>query len=175
MSLIPKILSMPGSYTCFGRKSRTRNILVDRQSARQAGVMLHGSTQKMEEHVSGERAKAEANYEEKFRRRLENLHTVTSILPMSPTFRFIDVPSPRRDRYLRHMGIIRAPWVNQDTKAGEWGLSCVGCRKNDRIDSTPQYLDRRRMYSSDGYLAHSEECTQSQQAWKLYLDRDAIP
>ena len=174
LSLVPKILKVPGSYTCFGRKSRTREFLFDRQCARQAGIMLHGSAHKMEEYVFDKRAKAEAKHEEKFRRQVESPHTVTSILSIPPP-RFMDEPNPRRDRYLRFVGIIRAPWVNRDTKAREWGLSCIGCRKNDRIDNIPRHLDRRRIYTSNGYLAHFEECTQSQQAWDLYLDHDTIP
>lgn len=51
LSKLPIALSLPGRYSGFDKIRRTRSALVDRESARQAGIAVHHSSAQMEAYV----------------------------------------------------------------------------------------------------------------------------
>jgi hypothetical protein len=103
--------SIPGVYSYSYKKVRKQWILVDSESARRAGIELHGSITAMEQFVSRIAAK-----------KLQRFHERATAAPQlrrpRTEYPYDDLSGNPR----RFMAIARAPWLNRNMRRLEWGF-----------------------------------------------------
>lgn len=160
------ITTLPGEYSYDSLPRRKRVLLVDRTDARNAGIKLHGSSALMETFVKQHRFQMIARYKQKLRQ----MPATRVRRPPCPPYRnqFDD----NTHNPLRFMATVRAPWVKAQSGIADWGLSCRGCWIiNGQIEGIRR-LDRRRMFSSDGFIDHVKDCRFSQEAFAFLSSSD---
>ncbi|KAK6840898.1 hypothetical protein PG987_001758 [Apiospora arundinis] len=67
----------------------------------------------------------------------------------------------------RRMACTTLPWYDPDTSQAEGGVCCKGClsRNNSRSLEWSASVCKNRMFSSEGFLAHFEECWYAKHLW----------
>jgi hypothetical protein len=127
LKTLPQMLSRPGTYTPDGRDCLARLDLVDKESARQAGVALHGSVVAMKERV---RQDTEQKWQ-RYRCRLASFtkSSIKSSVRRPP--RTVELWDGQHENPLRFMAVVRAPWLDRSSQSVEWGAHCKGCRDLD--------------------------------------------
>ena len=178
LSLLPTCLSTRSLCSRYTGIWPTRVTFVDEESARRAGIMLHGSADMMDEYVLSKSAERQILHaQEQIKRRLAGQQGARQILanpnpvvPKYPVLTRVNLYGIRDYDAIILAGSIRAPYLDQENGTVEWGLSCVACR-NQHPWQRGKMHDKRKLYSPDQYLDHLEECERSQEAWRLYVDR----
>ena len=138
LDTIPQMRSMPGIYSPNERKCTRRLWLLDPGSARQAGIVAHGSVTEMEQHVT----RLAATQSEVAAR--NNTHRR---LPVDPF-------DGQSSNPLRFMAATQTPMYNRLTQKIEVGVYCVGCQ--DSHDRRPLHF--RRRYVEETFDTHLREC-----------------
>lgn len=113
--------SLPGRYSPREIKCRSRITLFDRDSARQAGTVAHGSVSAMEQYASKVACKKLENYS--CRKRLRKAGGPNPRRPRSGDGFDGHESNPRR-----FMGAIRAPFLDVRTGSSELGFHCLACK-----------------------------------------------
>lgn len=143
LDALPSMQSLRGTYSTHPNQRYTSASLrlFDYDSARQAGISVHGSADAMEKYASN----LEFNRLEKFRPR--------SIRRRQP---LRDEPYDHVHNPNRFMGIIRAPFLKRSsgTIFQEWGFNCFGCNDPD----VPPPCHTRRLYTAESFKHHTRKC-----------------
>ena len=183
LSKLPIALSLPGRYSEWTKIRRARIALVDRESARQAGIAIHHSSAQMKEYVGSSpffpsltsnncmrarytlqlKAGRAAKYEARLLRR-----DFGSRKPSCPPY--TNLFDGKGANPYRFMCVVGFPWLDRCSGKVERGLSCRGCR--DKFDfETEGQLDWRRLYTANGYLQHIKKCDKSIEILTLLLGK----
>ncbi|EEP78298.1 predicted protein [Uncinocarpus reesii 1704] len=147
VAALPAMKSVPGFYSGRLLKCRTRHNLVDYESARQAGIKLHGSVAEMERHCS----EMELQRREQYLQRKSEFKSGGGRAPRRPPL--VEPFDGRQSNPRRYMAIVPAPYITTG-KVIEWGFHCEGCRKHNY--SRP--LHWRRKFTVASFEAHLREC-----------------
>jgi hypothetical protein len=151
---LPKLISLPGAY------SRGRDTMIKRiqlclpATAHGAGVLQHGSKTRMYAYVQQEKAKLEAKMRKKVRGMEGNIRGEEVVMVSTPS---AQVEDTKWDNPLRHMVVVRFPWLDKRKRRVEWGTPCVRCRENAKDFEDGERLWNVR-YSEGGLLEHLETC-----------------
>ncbi|KAJ5374294.1 hypothetical protein N7517_006300 [Penicillium concentricum] len=146
MAKLPSFKTIPGRYSSGGIKCRRQLTLIDHSAAREAGIIVHGSSTAMKEYASGSltnriQAHQSRNAQSTRRGKPRPLRSDDSFDGFS-------------SNPMRFMGIIRAPVLDTTTGAPEWGFHCIACK--------PYHYSRplhwRRKFTKESYRNHIEEC-----------------
>lgn len=153
LNTLPRMRSIPGKYANNPKKCRERLTLVDPESARRAGIALHGSVAAMEDHAWDIAGQKMLRYEVR-------LAQLSAGLSGSSTTRRPRIEGPfdrESDNPLRFMAIVHMPWLNRTTQDIELGSFCVGCEGSYNAHrNKPMYF--RRRFNVDSFNAHLKEC-----------------
>ncbi|PLB48396.1 hypothetical protein P170DRAFT_211578 [Aspergillus steynii IBT 23096] len=144
---LPCMKSFPGCYSPLELRCRQRQTLFDYSAARQAGIVAHGTIHSMEKYASETLAKRLATYNSKLSTRRTG-----GARPRPP--RLEDSFDGQCSNPKRFMGIIRAPFFNQQTGSLEWGLHCIACESHHYH----RPLHWRREFTVKGFQDHISEC-----------------
>lgn len=145
----PYLKSIPGCYSPGWKSVRTRLTLVDPDSARRAGIALHGSVSAMEQYVSAMASKKLEEYRKRVASKAASAPDSTSRRPRSEDSFDGQMSNPRR-----FMAVVRTPWLDLRTKSLEWGFHCVGCERQYRC----RPMHWRRKFTRGTLLDHIREC-----------------
>lgn len=164
VSSLPTLSAPPVIQSGSQEACQRRTRLVDRDSAEKAGIRLHGSMQAMRNFAEKLDSQAKLEYEQQqlLYANLGTAYRPSNYIPRPP-----DRAAAKRNRF---MGVIRFPYLNNDTRLLEWGLSCTGCLRENQLSRQqsrlvcPRTRDWRRMFTTQGYLDHLAECEQSRSA-----------
>ncbi|CAG9987352.1 unnamed protein product [Clonostachys byssicola] len=102
---LPRLLTLGGRYSPEGVRLQNKQILVDYDAAREAGIARHGSLEEMEAYVAAARGRAG-------RRR--------------------GPPDGKAGNPLRFAAVVRFPWYDEASGELEWGFHCRGCEKSEQ-------------------------------------------
>ncbi|CAH0046281.1 unnamed protein product [Clonostachys solani] len=102
---LPRLLTLGGRYSPEGGKLQNKQVLVDYDAAREAGISRHGSQEGMEAYVAAARGRAG-------RRR--------------------GPPDGKAGNPLRFAAAVRLPWYDESSGELEWGFHCRGCEKSEQ-------------------------------------------
>ncbi|CAH0019344.1 unnamed protein product [Clonostachys rhizophaga] len=102
---LPRLLTLGGRYSPEKEKLQNKQILVDYDAAREAGIARHGSREGMEAYVAAARGRAG-------RRR--------------------GPPDGKAGNPLRFAAVVRLPWYDEASGELEWGFHCRGCEKSEQ-------------------------------------------
>lgn len=145
---LPRMRSIPGTYSPNEKKSRKRLALVDSESARLAGITLHGSSSAMERHVSEITAGKLREFKKRGSQAAAGGSGTTLRRLRQP--RTEDLFDGRSGNPMRFMAIIRMPWLNRISQELQWGFHCAGCQDS--------YFDRplhfRRQFTVASFREH---------------------
>ncbi|KAH8725641.1 hypothetical protein GQ44DRAFT_739461 [Phaeosphaeriaceae sp. PMI808] len=127
LSTLPRMTSIPGTYSPNERKRHERPALVDSESAYRAGITFHGSSIAMKQYVSNTLAQKLQD----FNRRASQ---ATAEESGSSTHRLrrpqTKEPFDGRSRNpMRFMAIVRMAVLKKVSQELEWGFHCIGCEK----------------------------------------------
>lgn len=163
---LPCMQSLPGRYSLDCTDGNThirRAALISFNSAKEAGIKIHGRQEGTAEYFARQEGMRAAKY---FARRTHN-----SLVAGKRNFLLLQArtraqyPSPfhlsqsfRAWEYMaqQFMAAIRFPTLDPSNGTIEWGLSCKGCR-DGRLNDV-ETKDWEAMYTKRGYLAHFEQC-----------------
>ncbi|KAI5465235.1 hypothetical protein BGZ63DRAFT_478851 [Mariannaea sp. PMI_226] len=145
---LPCMRVIPGIYSPNEKRAKS-SVLVDYQSAQDAGISRYGSLITMHEYVADVEAKRLDAYE----RALEaQLHRPNTRRRQGP--RATDSFDGHSGNPFRFVAIVRVPWLNRASKEMvEWGFHCVGCSKS----SCPP-LHYRRKFTVASFDDHIKQC-----------------
>jgi hypothetical protein len=149
LETLPCLTSLPGEYSTKKFERLMQVTLVDRESAHRAGVVLHGSSEAMERHVSNALGQE-----------FQKLDKKTSAEGYRPSFhRFRQhmtegIYDGRSENPVRYMAIVRIPWVKKISQELEWGFHCIGCQNLSH--SRPLHF--RRKFTATKFMEHLREC-----------------
>ncbi|KAL2167502.1 hypothetical protein VTG60DRAFT_1196 [Thermothelomyces hinnuleus] len=147
---LPCVRVIPGIYSPNERKiPRSVSVLVDRESARLAGIRLHGSLDAMERYVASLEAREIDAY---------NQRIVAAEGDRRPALRMRRPGvrpqfDGRSGNPFRFVAIIRVPWIRRGSREAEWGFHCLGCQNLSRFP-----LHWRRQFTSASFKEHLREC-----------------
>lgn len=144
---VPRLRSIPGCYTREETDLRTRLTLVDSESARRAGIALHGSVSAMEQHASEMAYKRRRAYAAKRELKAEGALIPTPRRPRPTRAYGVREADPRR-----FLAIVRAPWLDLRTRSLEWGFHCLSCLY---MDDPWQWAAK---FTAETFHSHFEEC-----------------
>ncbi|CAI6087193.1 unnamed protein product [Clonostachys chloroleuca] len=102
---LPRLLTLGGRYSPEGGKLQNKQILVDYDAARGAGIARHGSQEEMEAYVAAARGRAG---------------------------RGRGPPDGKAGNPLRFAAVVRLPWYEETSGELEWGFHCRGCEKSEQ-------------------------------------------
>ena len=142
VNTLPKFKIVPGVYSEGQRKCRTRSTLIDRETARDAGVERHGSQEAMEEYVTEQQKKVSDKYSARKRKvKIDGKDAkVRRPKRIEPSDR-----GEENDR--RFVAVIRAPPIDKITMTAQQGRYCLGCDERDW----------RREYNKITFAEHIEK------------------
>jgi hypothetical protein len=149
LETLPCLTSLPGEYSLGKNRHQPRFILVDRESAYRAGVVLHGSSEAMERYVSNALGQE-----------FQKLDKKISAKRYGPSFhhllRFMtrEMHDGRSGNVLRFMAIVRIPWMKRTSQELEWGFHCIGCQNL----SHSRQMHSRREFIVTTFMGHLKEC-----------------
>ena len=143
---LPRMRSIPGLYSPKGKKVRDRITLVDRESARQAGITLHGTATAMDRYVFEEQRKLgrRANWD------MWDWHNVR----VGPAVFRLRIRNPRIGDPVRFMAVVRMPWMNKASQGLEMGFHCKACEKSIRH----LLFHWRRKFTEASFVEHLKQC-----------------
>lgn len=125
LNTLPQMLGRAGTYSPHSKKCRAQLDLVDGNSARQAGVALHGSAAAMEERAQEAAEQKLRQYRDRRAQWAAKSSTKSSARRPPRT----EVPwDGEEENPLRFMAVVRAPWLDRSSQSVEWGAYCKGCK-----------------------------------------------
>jgi hypothetical protein len=139
------MLVVPGTYAPNMKKAN-QTLLIDYQSALYAGVLLHGSVNAMNKHVSRTKAKDMEAYEKRLEASSRSGARVRRPYNSDP----VDLNSANP---LRYVAIVRVPWLDRPAQEIEWGFHCSGCENSSRLP-----LHYRRQFTTVSFDEHLRQC-----------------
>jgi hypothetical protein len=139
--------SVKGTYSPGEKKIRQRLFLVDSESARRAGIALHGCSKVMEQYVSDVLAQNQQKYNKRISRPNAERSGIGMRQPPQPR---IEDPLDGEENPLRFMAVVRMPCMNKASQTLESGFHCTGCRKSLR--SRQQHW--RRKFTTTSFREH---------------------
>ena len=147
------------------RRLQDSILLVDRESARSAGIIHHGSFEAMQEYVANADPDIHKSYIKEIKEREPErksewmikkgvkMRCEKKVISNDDMFRnMVEVEQCCywcRDA-LRCMAMLRVPWLNRKSGRDEWGFNCAGCKR-----SGGEYYSRQYIMST--FKAHLEE------------------
>ena len=146
---LPQIRSIPGCYSPNLKYCPLPLTLIDYESARDAGIILHGSLRAMEQYASRMVFKSREKYDTRY-----SEWTLRKSGPKPRPPRFEDSWDGKSGNPIRFMAIVAAPYLNPTTRCPEWGFHCVGCRK----ENAGRLLNWRRKFIMDTFNEHIRQC-----------------
>lgn len=144
---LPRMTVVPGVYSPVKKKAKQR-ILVDYESALNAGIALHGSSSAMQQHVSEMEAQ-----------RLQAYYAKVAAMQQSGSNVRIRRPRTREphdgqsENPHRFVAIVRLPWLNKTSQGVEWGFHCLACKTCARPP-----LHFRRTFTIVSFTNHLKQC-----------------
>ncbi|KAL5339819.1 hypothetical protein BJX70DRAFT_362583 [Aspergillus crustosus] len=139
---IPLLRSVAGFYSCRGQKWNRSLVLVDRVSARTAGIALRGGVEAMEQHVQNQARNAQQLYVSR---------VAAGGIPRAP--RTLETVDEGEANPRRFMGVVRAPALG--VGGLDWGVRCLGCKNEYR--PKPSGLHWLRLFTWEGLEEHIRE------------------
>ncbi len=123
--------------------------LFDQDSARSMGIAVHGTIEKMEEHVASTALQRWSDYEEKKSKKRGK----------EPSRPRVEGPS---DEYggnpQRYMAVVSIPYYDAQTKLAESGFLCSGCRNEPAYQYGEEWnLDWNRKFSTETFIDHVKQ------------------
>lgn len=144
---LPRMKAVPGKYSPKQKNIQEPLVLVDMESAKQEGILLHGSASVMRQHVYNtynqmwqEKLKLDKSCIEEETQMLRFHHLRAQL----KEYRFDGTPA----NPLRFLAIIRIPWFNRVSQELEWGFHCIACQ--DSYHSRSLYPRRKFTAASFG-------------------------
>ena len=144
---LPHMRSIPGTYSPNRKRAKGRLLLVDFDSARCAGIAIHGCTTAMEQHVASSMTEELQSY---------NARTLAGTGRRTRRLRTEDIFDAKSGNALRFMAIVRLPHLDSISQNLEYGSHCVGCRKASRSRS----MHWRRKFTQESFITHLRLCGQ---------------
>ena len=142
---LPRMRSLPGTYSPNEKKARQGLTLVDFESAQRAGVTLHGSTVMMERYVAETKDRQLKSYEA---RALKANGSRIRRPRMTHPF------DGQSGNPLRFMAIVRLPHLHQVSRTLEYGFHCLGCENA----LYTREMHWRRKFNADSFTVHLSRC-----------------
>ncbi|KAL9099211.1 MAG: hypothetical protein Q9163_005254 [Psora crenata] len=156
LATIPQIRSIPGYYSPNKKICRKRLTLFDHDSARCAGIAVHGTVSAMEEYVSKVAEQRRSNFKDK-----ESMYLSTGGQRGKPRpLRDQDAWDAKSGNPYRFMAIVSAPFFNAKTRSIAWGLYCIGCR--DEKEGPDMHW--RKRFTMETFIDHMKQ-------WGEIIDR----
>ena len=148
---LPQMCCLPGTYSPQKKQLRVATKFVDFESARNAGIALHGSIAAMERYASDKLDEKLYHYQMRVRENLKSFmdpyHRVRRPRTEDPVDRKTGNP-------FRFMAVVATPWLNRVSQKPEWGYYCAGC-----LDYAGEWpLHSRRKYTLASFSEHLREC-----------------
>ncbi|KAI1399366.1 hypothetical protein F4819DRAFT_420819 [Hypoxylon fuscum] len=143
---LPRMRVLPGLYSP-SRKKATPLVLVDYESALNAGISLHGSLSNMQQYVEHKKAQDDQAYAEK----VAAARLRGSI--RQPHRSVTEAFDAHAFNPLRFVVIVRVPWFNTALREEDWGSYCIGCE-----DSSEPPLHYRRKFTVTSFDDHLRQC-----------------
>jgi hypothetical protein len=156
IDILPHMKSIPGTFSPNGRKCKNRLRLVDHDSARCAGIKIHGTAITMEQYVADVARRKQEEFEKKLGKRFEKrkTHVQTGGIITWPCPLIKSAVDGHSSNPLRFLAIVRMPVYNRLTQTVEDGRYCIGCEREYRSGRQ----NWRRQFSKASFDAHLLEC-----------------
>lgn len=143
IKLLPKMNSVPGRYTILNKTCQSRLILIDSDTARQAGLAIHASTSGIERHIARLAAQKMSAYHKR----------AGSAGGKRVPYRRPPREHPPRDDHeynsRRFMAIVPVPFIDIRSGRAEWGFHCLGCR-----NEFGEFRHSRRQFIATDFRYH---------------------
>lgn len=143
MNALPRMRSIPGRYSSFYKKGSTPLVLIDFESAYNAGIARHGSISAMESYV--DRMETQKRNNALKRKAAKGVRTTRP--PQIRVYMYA------WRQLLRSMAIVRMPCLDRATQQLEWGFYCKGC---SRSWSKPFHCER--LFTWTSFHEHLTQC-----------------
>ena len=127
---LPRMWSLPGTYSPNVKKVPKRVSLVDSESASHAGIALHGSLEAMEKYVADQTNQKILQYKERLSYAAQYGFGTKMSIPRPPMTE--DIFDGKSGNPFRFMAVVRMPWLDRARQELEWGFHCQGCRRKSR-------------------------------------------
>lgn len=157
LTAVACLRSIPGRYSWNAIKLPTRLTFVDPESARQAGIVRHGSVRVMEQYVSDMASRRLRDYRSTLARR-RKIDGASELAPRPP--RSEDDPDAGSINPRRFIATLRTPWLDLRRKSLEWGFHCLACQHAGGLGPRR----RERKFSIETFHGHIEDCGE---VWKI--------
>ncbi|KAI8679458.1 F-box domain-containing protein [Fusarium keratoplasticum] len=147
---LPHMKVMPGVYSP-ARVASVESVFVDSESALNAGLEIHGSSDVMTETVIEKEMERINEYS---RRRYEAAFSEEDPKPfVEPPEVFLSRCDERVNNPHRFLAIVPAPWFNKAKQLTEQGFHCIGCEDLEKMP-----FHHRRRFTATSFEEHLEEC-----------------
>ncbi|KAJ3466028.1 hypothetical protein FSOLCH5_006176 [Fusarium solani] len=147
---LPHMKVMPGVYSP-ARVASVECVFVDSESALNAGLEIHGSSDVMTETVIEKEMERINEYS---RRRYEAAFSEEDPKPfVEPPEVFLSRCDERVNNPHRFLAIVPAPWFNKSKQLTEQGFHCIGCEDLEKMP-----FHHRRRFTATSFEEHLEEC-----------------
>ncbi|KAI8689703.1 hypothetical protein LRP88_14003 [Fusarium phalaenopsidis] len=147
---LPHMKVMPGVYSP-ARVASVESVFVDSESALNAGLEIHGSSDVMTETVIEKEMERINEYS---RRRYEAAFSEEDPKPfVEPPEVFLSRCDERVNNPHRFLAIVPAPWFNKSKQLTEQGFHCIGCEDLEKMP-----FHHRRRFTATSFEEHLEEC-----------------
>ena len=147
INTLPRMRVICGIYSPNEKRVGAPSVLVDYESALDAGISLHGSLRAMQKYV----ADMEAQKLQAYNARVSAAAAASITCRMrQPTTS--DPFDGKSGNPFRFVAIVNVPWLNRSLQEVEWGFHCVGCEKCCR-----RPLHYRRKFTAASFHDHLKE------------------
>ncbi|RTE82629.1 hypothetical protein BHE90_002832 [Fusarium euwallaceae] len=147
---LPHMKALLGVYSP-ARVASVDTVFVDSESALNAGLEIHGSSDVMTETVIQKEMERINEYS---RRRYEATFSEEEPKPfIEPPEVFLSRCDDRVNNPHRFLAIVRAPWFNRSKQLPEQGFHCRGCEDLEKMP-----FHHRRRFTATSFEEHLEQC-----------------
>lgn len=178
IKLLPTMLSLPARYGLEKVRmlQSKRPWLVSIARAREIGIKLHGSREKMEARVEAATVRRMAKFDQRLRNPPVNRRRPRE--PLDPKW----ILGSQEDPF-RFVASMYFPSVDERGGTVERGLNCSGCqdrlarfsRQSHIVAGLLELRKRQRTsYSRQEFLAHLKECPDAKRIWRDLCGRGLV-
>lgn len=147
---LPRMKAMVGVYSP-ARVASVESVLVDSESALNAGLEIHGSSAIMTNTVIQKEMERISEFS---RRRYESTFSEEGPMPsIDPPEVFLSRCDERVNNPHRFFAIVPAPWFDKSKQLAGQGFHCTGCEELEKMP-----FHHRRRFTATSFEKHLEEC-----------------
>ncbi|KAI0506230.1 hypothetical protein F5B22DRAFT_471880 [Xylaria bambusicola] len=154
---LPCVKIVYGRYSPDQRRP-IHSVLVDYESARDAGIAKHGSVEAMNSYVSDLAAQKDQVFIDAKRKAEGDSDAELRITRKHCTWRnrltTWDLTDRKVGEPFRYVAIVRVPYFDRALRQPEWGFHCFGCRDLRR----DRQFHFRRKFTAASFQEHLDRC-----------------